>query len=142
MTTDSPAMDSPAISLSRWSVVLESTDADALARFYARLLGWGFRSREDGWVTLGPGPDGPDYLAFNTSAEYRRPAWPPADGEQQMMLHLDFCVGDSPQALIEAVERARAAGAVDATFQPQDDVRVMLDPDGHPFCLYIDEAAG
>jgi len=23
-----------------------------------------------------------------------------------------------------------------AAFQPQDDVRVMLDPAGHPFCLY------
>jgi hypothetical protein len=22
--------------------------------------------------------------------------------------------------------------------QPQDDVRVMLDPAGHPFCLYVD----
>ena len=22
-----------------------------------------------------------------------------------------------------------------ADFQPQDDVRVLLDPDGHPFCL-------
>ena len=23
-----------------------------------------------------------------------------------------------------------------AEFQPQDDVRVFYDPDGHPFCLY------
>ena len=27
-------------------------------------------------------------------------------------------------------------GAEEAEFQPQDDVRVMLDPAGHPFCLY------
>jgi len=26
-----------------------------------------------------------------------------------------------------------------AGFQPQDDVRVCLDPDGHPFCLYLPE---
>jgi hypothetical protein len=25
-----------------------------------------------------------------------------------------------------------------ADYQPQDDVRVCLDPDGHPFCLWID----
>jgi hypothetical protein len=25
-----------------------------------------------------------------------------------------------------------------AAYQPQDDVRVLLDPAGHPFCLYAD----
>jgi len=25
-----------------------------------------------------------------------------------------------------------------ADFQPQDDVRVHVDPDGHPFCLYLE----
>lgn len=129
-----------AITPSRWSVVLEAPDADRLAQFYVGLLGWDVRSRADGWVTIGPGEGlpGPDYLAFNTSPEYRRPVWPPADAEQQMMLHLDFCVGTSREELAGAVERARAAGAVDAGYQPQDDVRVMLDPDGHPFCLYFD----
>ena len=127
-----------AISPSRWSVVLEATDADKLAEFYVALLGWGFRTREEGWVTVGPGAEGPDYLAFSTSREYRRPVWPPADGEQQMMLHLDFCVGDSVEALDEAADRAREVGAVDSEYQPNDEVRVMLDPDGHPFCLYID----
>jgi hypothetical protein len=134
-----------AIPLRRWSVVLESPDADRLAQFYLRLLGWDYRTRDGGWVTVGPGTDdgveGPDHLGFNTSPEYRRPVWPPADGEQQMTQHLDFCVGTGLEDLSEAVERARAVGAVDAEFQPQDDVRVMLDPDGHPFCLYIDPPA-
>ena len=131
------------ITLKRWSVVLESPDADRLARFYLRLLGWTYRSQDGDWVTIGPrcgGEElgGPDYLGFNTSPEYRRPVWPPADGEQQMLQHLDFCVGAGLEALAEAVETARAAGALEAEFQPQDDVRVMLDPDGHPFCLYVD----
>jgi hypothetical protein len=30
-------------------------------------------------------------------------------------------------------------GAELACHQPQDDVRVLLDPVGHPFCLYLDE---
>jgi hypothetical protein len=30
------------------------------------------------------------------------------------------------------------AGAELALSQPQDEVRVMLDPAGHPFCLYLD----
>jgi hypothetical protein len=29
------------------------------------------------------------------------------------------------------------SGATVAQFQPQDGVRVSLDPDGHPFCLYM-----
>lgn len=137
-----------AIPLKRWSVVLETPDADRLAQFYIRLLGWSYRTRDGGWVTIGPGAvgstendGGPDHLGFNTSPEYRRPVWPPVDGEQQMLQHLDFCVGSGPEDLATAAERARAAGAVDAGFQPQDDVRVMLDPDGHPFCLYIDPSA-
>jgi hypothetical protein len=35
------------------------------------------------------------------------------------------------------VAHAVELGARQADFQPQDDVRVMLDPDGHPFCLYL-----
>jgi hypothetical protein len=49
-----------------------------------------------------------------------------------MMLHLDFEVTD----LDEAVARALALGAELPEHQPQEDVRVLLDPAGHPFCLY------
>ncbi len=30
-----------------------------------------------------------------------------------------------------------AQGATLGGFQPQDDVRVCVDPAGHPFCLYL-----
>jgi hypothetical protein len=29
-----------------------------------------------------------------------------------------------------------------AQIQPQEDVRVMLDPDGHPFCLFVSGPRG
>jgi hypothetical protein len=61
--------------------------------------------------------------------------WPPVDGTQQMQLHLDIEVGD----LEAATAAATAAGAVVADFQPQQDVRVCLDPAGHPFCLWTRE---
>jgi hypothetical protein len=51
------------------------------------------------------------------------------------MMHFDFQVGD----LDEAVDEAVALGATLATHQPQDNVRVMLDPAGHPFCLCLDD---
>ena len=41
--------------------------------------------------------------------------------------------------LDEAVAHAEACGAELAAYQPQETVRVMLDPAGHPFCLYLDE---
>ncbi|CAA9397368.1 MAG: hypothetical protein AVDCRST_MAG35-712 [uncultured Quadrisphaera sp.] len=49
-----------------------------------------------------------------------------------MQLHLDLAVDD----LAAALDHARACGAVLAGHQPQDDVRVLLDPAGHPFCLF------
>ena len=50
-----------------------------------------------------------------------------------MMMHLDFEVTD----LTAETDRAVALGASLPTHQPQDNVRVLLDPAGHPFCLYI-----
>lgn len=62
------------------------------------------------------------------------PVWPPVDGKQRPMAHLDFQVGDLDYAVAEAVE----LGATVAQFQPQQNVRVLLDPAGHPFCLCHD----
>jgi hypothetical protein len=55
-----------------------------------------------------------------------------------MMLHLDLEVDDLDEAVAYAVE----VGAQLAEHQPQEDVRVMLDPAGHPFCLYVDDDEG
>jgi RimJ/RimL family protein N-acetyltransferase/catechol 2,3-dioxygenase-like lactoylglutathione lyase family enzyme len=114
-----------------WGVVLDSPDASRLARFYADLLGWQVTSEGPDDCAVAP-EDGVAYLGCQTSADYVRPVWPPVEGQQQMMLHLDFEVTD----LARAVEHAESLGAVLAEHQPQRDVRVMLDPDGHPFCLY------
>ena len=114
-----------------WGVVLDAPDAPALGRFYAELLGWRIHHETPQDVTLAP-EDGVAYLAVQTSPTYVRPVWPNADGQQQMMLHLDFEVSDLEAAVAHAVE----LGAEQAEFQPQHNVRVMLDPAGHPFCLY------
>lgn len=115
-----------------WGAVLDAPDAVALARFYARLLGWKVAKEEADWATVSP-PDGVAYLGFQTSPEYVPPAWPPVEGQQQMMMHLDIEVDDLAVAVADALE----AGATLAGHQPQEDVRVMLDPAGHPFCLYL-----
>ena len=116
-----------------WGVVLEAPDARALARFYSQLLGWRIAKEEPGWATVAPS-DGVAYMAFQTSPEYEPPVWPPVEGRQQMMMHLDIEVDDLDAAIAHATE----SGATVAAHQPQEHVRVLLDPAGHPFCLYLD----
>ena len=113
-------------------IVFDSPDPHGLAAFYRRLLGWAPGRDDPGWVTLRP-PDGGPGLSFQTEAAYVRPTWPAGPGDQQMMVHLDIEVDDLDVAGAHAV----AAGAVLAQYQPQDDVRVFLDPAGHPFCLWV-----
>jgi len=122
----------------RWSAVLDSADAGALADFYLNLLGWKIRSQEPDWVTIEPG-DGSGYLAFQTNDTYVPPVWPAGPGDQQMQFHLDIGVDD----LDAGLAHAEACGATRAAFQPQADgpgerVIVLLDPAGHPFCLFPD----
>jgi catechol 2,3-dioxygenase-like lactoylglutathione lyase family enzyme len=112
--------------------VLGAPDARVLAAFYQRLLGWEVRADEPNWVALAA-PDGGAGLSFQTESAYARPTWPAEPGDQQMMMHLDIEVRD----LAEAGAHALAAGATLAPYQPQEDVRVYLDPAGHPFCLWI-----
>ena len=120
--------------------VLDAADAVGLARFYERLLGWTMVECEgprdgyppdDGWAKL-RSPDGHHKLEFQWEEHYEPPTWPAVAGKQQMMIHLDIEVDD----LDVGVAWATAAGATIADHQPQDDVRVMLDPAGHPFCLF------
>jgi catechol 2,3-dioxygenase-like lactoylglutathione lyase family enzyme len=113
-------------------VVLDAPDARELAAFYRRLLGWEVEQDEPGWVKL-RAPGGGPGLSFQTEKAYARPTWPAGPGDQQMMVHLDIAVDDLEVAGAHAV----AAGATPAEYQPQDDVRVHLDPAGHPFCLFL-----
>lgn len=117
--------------------MLDAPDGVALARFYARLLGWPIAKQEDDGAAIQV-PGTSSYLAFQSSPGYLPPAWPAAEGSQQTMAHLDVAVDDLAAAVAEAVE----LGATVADFQPQDGVRVLLDPAGHPFCLYLDPDLG
>jgi catechol 2,3-dioxygenase-like lactoylglutathione lyase family enzyme len=111
---------------------IDAPDPNALADFYRRLLGWTTVVEEPGWVILSP-PDGGQRLSFQEESRYVRPVWPAGPGDQQMMMHLEIRVDD----LQGAVEHAVGLGATVADFQPQLDVRVCLDPAGHPFCLFL-----
>lgn len=113
------------------AVVLGARNPGALARFYRDLLGWTALKEEPGWVMIRP-QDGGSGLSFQAEEAHVRPSWPAGPGEQQMQMHLDLLVADVQAACAEA-ERL---GATLASVQPQEDVRVYLDPEGHPFCLF------
>lgn len=126
-------------SLRATSVTVMTPDPVGLARFYARLLGTEVTTTEP------PQPGEPDTagfaqlrmphltLNFEWEREWTRPTWPARTGQQTATQHLDIWVDD----LEEAVAWAERCGATLADTQPQDDVRVLIDPVGHPFCLFL-----
>ena len=121
------------LTLSLAMVTFGTPDPGLLLRFYQRLLGWEVETDDADWAVL-RNPVGGVRLGFQTEQHHVRPVWPAEPGEQQMTMHLEIEVDD----LEAAAQHARECGATLAAFQPQEDVRVHLDPDGHPFCLYVD----
>jgi predicted enzyme related to lactoylglutathione lyase len=118
-----------------WGVCLDAKEPQCLADFYAEVFGWPVAQRDENGAAIAV-PGTTSFISFQRNDDLRSPTWPTRDGEQQMMLHLDVAVDD----LEAAVSAAMAIGATMADVQPQETVRVMLDPEGHPFCLYLDEA--
>lgn len=116
------------------ATVLDAPDPRELASFYERLLGWERVADEPTWAQLRP-PEGGIGLSFQLEPEYVAPVWPGVRGEQLMMSHIDIAVED----LDAGVAWAISAGARLADHQPQEGVRVMLDPAGHPFDLFLGE---
>ncbi|MCW2807699.1 MAG: uncharacterized protein JWQ93_1654 [Marmoricola sp.] len=114
------------------TVNLSCPDPPALARFYAALLGMEITTEEPTWVVISGGGSLP--LAFELDQHYQPPVWPSEPGKPPAQLHLEVQVDDLPGAVAHALE----VGARLADHQPQDDVRVCLDPAGHPFCLWVD----
>jgi catechol 2,3-dioxygenase-like lactoylglutathione lyase family enzyme len=116
------------------TVNLGAPDPLALARFYAALLGWAVDedSADPTWAVVRP-PGGGVAISCQLEEHHVAPVWPAGPGDQQMQLHLEVQVDDLDGALAHAL----ACGATAAEYQPQDDVRVCLDPVGHPFCLWV-----
>ena len=113
-------------------------NAVEVARFYATLLGWRVADQgPDGWWAIVRSPDDRLKIEFAGSPEYRPPVWPNADGQQQMMMHIDIEVDNLEAAVATAIQ----AGGSEAASQPPDRnparLRIMLDPAGHPLCLFL-----
>jgi catechol 2,3-dioxygenase-like lactoylglutathione lyase family enzyme len=127
-------MGRPRLQVGAVTITSEPGRARELADFYHRLLGWPIVDvgAKGGWAQLRP-PEGETGPTINVEEDraHGRPVWPSQPGQQTATMHLDIGVDD----LDAAVAWAIGAGATQAEHQPQQHVRVMLDPHGHPFCL-------
>ena len=124
----------------RWvAVAIDCEWAGPMARFYEGLLGFEIRDLGPGgrWAQLFD-PGGGLHLNIQGEAWYRPPTWPEEPGELTKMFHFEVQVDD----LEEAVARALELGGSEAPRQPPDRnrerMRVMLDPAGHPLCLFLE----
>ena len=82
-------------------------------------------------------PDGGVHINIQGDPGYESPTWPEQPGELAKMMHFEVRVDD----LDEAINRALELGGAEAPWQPPDRnrerIRVMLDPAGHPLCLFL-----
>ncbi|MFM2072823.1 MAG: hypothetical protein RLZZ623_3087 [Actinomycetota bacterium] len=119
------------------TLTLDCADAEALGAFYSRLFGWEITGRDGaGWLQL----RNPQGVGLNIQAEdsYEPPTWPDQPGRQAKMMHFEILVDDLDSAVLLVV----SSGGREASHQPPDRdptrIRVMIDPAGHPFCLFVD----
>lgn len=125
-------------------VCLDCRDAEELSRFYGSVFGWIVVASDSpesrvggaGWICMTGAPGGPT-VSFQSERWYRPPVWPEAAGAQTKMMHFEVEVNDLDAAVLTVIE----AGGSEASPQPADrdpgELRVMLDPAGHPFCLCL-----
>ena len=112
------------------TIVIDCADPGSLAEFYRAVTGWKVTYQDEDSVQLGGG--GPIQLGFQRIVGYRPPGWP----DPAKHAHLDLTVSD----LDHAVEELLAIGATKPEFQPGGDGWVVLvDPEGHPFCLVLSD---
>ncbi len=113
-----------------WGFTYDCSNCKILADFYIKLLGFENVLTGGGWTTL-RSPQG-WLLSFQEIDDYVPPVWPWKKGKQQQMIHMDIFV----ENLDESVEFAIKCGAKKSDIQYHEDSSiVMLDPEGHPFCL-------
>jgi hypothetical protein len=129
-------------------VVLDTTDARALAEFYRELLGYSYRPGDDPPPAGGVDVRGSDWLVLRNSSEVPTIAfqqvaslpaatWP--DETIPKQLHLDLTVTTRDELDLQHA-RATALGArllFDRSDDAGEPLRVYADPAGHPFCIFV-----
>ncbi|MEU7568074.1 VOC family protein [Streptomyces fradiae] len=119
-------------------LVLDCAEPEALAEFYAGLLGAEVRRCPDPDFVEVVGHDGVR-LAVRRDHGYAPPSWPRPDDSQQAHLHILVAAADMDEAEREAV--GLGARPMEAKDKPGPrDVRTYADPAGHSFTLAARES--
>jgi hypothetical protein len=130
-------------------VVLDCTDARALAEFYRQLLGLVYRPGDEppepgapdergaDWLVL-RNADGRPQLAFQHVDHLPEPSWPDSTPTPQQ-LHLDMTVTSVEELDVQHERVLRLGGRLlsDRRDDPEEPLRVYADPAGHPFCVFV-----
>jgi catechol 2,3-dioxygenase-like lactoylglutathione lyase family enzyme len=114
---------------------MECDDPRRLAEFYIAALGGQVVKTGEDFVSIEVG-DG-SLMAFHQEVGYRAPTWP--SPEVGMQMHLEL-YADDPDA---AVAHLCDVGATLLDYQPEahTGLTVLLDPAGHPFCVFAPPAS-
>ncbi len=119
------------------TLTIDCSDAEVLACSTAA-FGWEVRARLGaGWLQL-RNPQGGISLNIQAEDPYEPPVWPEQPAQQSKMMHFEVLVNDLDAAVRQVLE----CGGTEAMHQPADRdrtcLRIMPDPAGHPFCLFVD----
>ncbi|MCO1338245.1 glyoxalase [Kocuria polaris] len=109
------------------AAVFHCEDPEVLAVFYEEVLDMVRVQSDPGWITTGDGPDRPS-IAVQRVDGYVPPEWPGHLRLQQA--RLDIKVRDLDLAEAQVLK----LGAM-STNAGNENFRVCLDPQRHPFCL-------
>lgn len=111
------------------AITIDCPDPATLAVFYAGALGGKIiREGTDSHIIDAAGTK----IVCRRVDDHKAPTWPsPA---VPMQLHFEFSVDD----VVEAEARLQRLGATTPGYQPGADtgLLVLLDPAGHPFCIF------
>jgi hypothetical protein len=129
-------------------VVLDTTDARALAEFYRLLLGFEYRPGDEppaagdddvagrDWLVLRDAAGSPR-LAFQQVASLREPTWRGDEVPQQLHLDLTVPTAEDLEVQHERVLHLGARLLDDRSDDAEEPLRVYADPQGHPFCIFV-----
>lgn len=128
-------------------VVLDTDDPRRLAEFYRQLFGLSYREGDEPPPSGQPDERGADWLVLRNPGgiqlafQYRDDYAPPTWGEptRPQMLHLDTVV-ESVEQLERQRQRAEELGGrvmYDRRDDPEEPLYVLVDPAGHPFCIFV-----
>jgi catechol 2,3-dioxygenase-like lactoylglutathione lyase family enzyme len=130
-------------------IVLDTTNPRASAEFWRQFLDLVYREGHEPPAPGAEDPAGSDWLnllsrdgarclAFQRVGALARSTWPEATIPQQ--LHLDLTVGTLDE-LNGAHARVLELGGelrYDRSDSPEEPLLVFSDPDGHPFCVFVE----